>query len=223
MLALVGLREPDRNRPGPEVHLNPAKESSIMTTPTDNRSSITQPSRRLKHILLAAALSFTCLVPAASAKCFRDFREPMALPALSAALAPTQNGDAAVEASAAASIVGLWTVTFTAGGQTVDVGYDAWHSDGTEILNDYTNPIEGNVCLGVWEQTGPRTYRLKHPSWSFDTTGTLLGTVVIHETVQLSPDGNSYIGSYRYDIYDLTGAFVEELTGQLRATRIRPN
>ena len=121
------------------------------------------------------------------------------------------------------SIVGLWNVTFTSGGQTVDVAFDAWHSDGTEILNDYTNPIEGNVCLGVYEQTGPRTYKLKHPSWAFDTTGTLLGTVIIKENVQVSPDGNSYHGNYTYDIYDTTGTFVEELSGQISATRIRPD
>jgi hypothetical protein len=114
-------------------------------------------------------------------------------------------------------------VTFSSGGEIVDVAFDAWHSDGTEILNDYTNPIEGNVCLGVWEQTGERRFRLKHPSWSFDTTGTLLGTVVIRENVTLGPDCNSYKGTYRYYIYDTTGAFVTELTGTLTATRIRPD
>jgi len=121
------------------------------------------------------------------------------------------------------SIVGLWNVTFSSGGEVVDVAFDAWHSDGTEILNDFTDPIEGNVCLGVWEQSGPLTYKLKHPSWSFDMNGTLLGTVVIHEVVRLSPDGNSYTGNYKYDIYDTSGAFQEEFTGTIYATRIKPD
>jgi hypothetical protein len=121
------------------------------------------------------------------------------------------------------SIVGLWNVTFSSGGQVVDVAYDAWQSDGTEILNDYTNPIEGNVCLGVYEQSGPLTYKLKHPSWSFDANGTLQGTVVIHEIVTLTPDGNSYYGNYKYDIYDTAGVFLEELTGTIKATRIKPD
>jgi hypothetical protein len=121
------------------------------------------------------------------------------------------------------SIIGLWNVTFSSGGQVVDVAFDAWHSDGTEILNDYTDPIEGNVCLGAWEQSGALTYKLKHPSWSFDSNGTLLGTVMIHEVVALSPDGNSYAGSYKYDIYDTAGVFQEEFTGTIKATRIKPD
>ena len=35
-----------------------------------------------------------------------------------------------------ASIVGLWHVFLTSGGLPFDEGYDAWHSDGTEILVD---------------------------------------------------------------------------------------
>ena len=179
-----------------------------------------------KPISMAAFLTFGMAIPSASAKCFKDFSQVLTPPVVSSAVtsmpsqlipnnehgAPNGNG-----------IVGLWNVTFTSGGQTVDVAFDAWHSDGTEILNDYTNPIEGNVCLGVWTQTGPRTYRLKHPSWAFDTTGTLQGIVIIRETVTVSPDCNSYKGSYSYDIYDTTGAFVTELTGTLAATRIRPD
>src|ERR1700730_2855801 len=34
------------------------------------------------------------------------------------------------------SIVGLWHVLFVSGGQPFDEGFDIWHSDGTEILND---------------------------------------------------------------------------------------
>ena len=104
-----------------------------------------------------------------------------------------------------------------------DVAFDAWHSDGTEILNDYTNPIEGNVCLGVWQQTGIRTYKLKHPSWSFDSNGNLQGTVIIGEKITVSPDGKSYSGSYTYSIYDTSGNFLEQFTGQIKATRIKPD
>ncbi len=177
-----------------------------------------------KSVLVSAFLSFGLVIPSASAKCISDFSH--AVPAL-------QTGDSfaapvevpAVEGATAtptsAGIVGLWKVEFTSGGETVDVAFDAWHSDGTEILNDYTNPIEGNVCLGVWTQTGARTYKLKHPSWAFDSTGTLTGTVIIHETVTVSADGNSYKGKYAYDIYDTKGTFVTEYTGLITATRIR--
>ena len=73
-----------------------------------------------------------------------------------------------------------------------------------------------------WTQTGVRTYKLKHPSWSFDNTGALLGTVLIRETVTLSPDGNSYSGSYTYDVYNTSGVFQVEYTGQIKAVRIQP-
>lgn len=187
---------------------------------------------RWKRILTAAFLSFGLAIPGASAKCFKDFSQALPASALSAAVAQSASSAAAQSDTVRGipgqpfggpSIVGLWNATFTSGGQTVDVAFDAWHDDGTEILNDYTNPIEGNVCLGVYEQTGPHSYKLKHPSWSFDTTGTLLGTVIIREWVTVSPDGNSYKGTYAYDIYDTTGAFVTELTGQVSATRIRPD
>jgi hypothetical protein len=194
---------------------------------TSVRSFFNRPlSARWKQILIAAFLSFGMAIPEAHAKCFRDFTQAVKTPEISAAVAAPVNPattDAFLGLNLSPGIVGLWNVTFSSGGEIVDVAFDAWHSDGTEILNDYTNPIEGNVCLGVWEQTGPRSFRLKHPSWAFDTNGTLLGTVVIRENVTLSPDSNSYKGTYRYDIYDTTGAFVTELTGTLSATRIRPD
>ena len=74
-------------------------------------------------------------------------------------------------AGSAPSIVGLWHVTFFSGGVVTDNAFDAWHSDGTEVLNDFTDPIEDNVCLGVWTQTSTGAYKLKHPSWTFDTGG----------------------------------------------------
>jgi len=197
-----------------------------MTTAKLVSFSKLQLSARYKQILVAAFLSFGMAIPPASAKCFKDFSQALKTPVVSAAvgvpsqIAPNNNNPGSVSVG---SIVGLWNVTFSSGGETVDVAFDAWHSDGTEILNDYTNPIEGNVCLGVWTQTGARTFRLKHPSWAFDTTGTLLGTVIIRERVVLSNDCNSYHGNYTYDIYDTTGAFVTELTGTLSATRIRPD
>ncbi|HEY4029467.1 MAG TPA: hypothetical protein VGM25_03930 [Caulobacteraceae bacterium] len=61
--------------------------------------------------------------------------------------------------SGGSSIVGLWAITLTAGGATVDFGYSAWHSDGTEIMNSAGHAAAaGNFCLGVWGQTGPNSY-----------------------------------------------------------------
>jgi hypothetical protein len=177
----------------------------------------------LKRLGFAAFCSFGLAAPFALADCSsKALSRYVTVPGMAAAAQSVAEGPMSSPRNPT-SIVGLWNVTFSSGGQVVDVAFDAWESDGTEILNDYTNPIEGNVCLGVWEQIGPLTYRLKHPSWSFDGNGTLLGTVVIHEVVTLSQDGNSYTGNYKYDVYDTSGTFQEEFTGTIKATRIKPD
>lgn len=118
------------------------------------------------------------------------------------------------------TIVGLWKVTFVSGGQTVDEGFDQWNVGGTEILNDTPPPATGNVCLGVWVQTGPLSYKLKHPSWTFDNAGNLNGTVIIREQPVMDPHGNSFKGPFTYDVYDLNGNLLEHAAGTITGQRI---
>jgi hypothetical protein len=122
------------------------------------------------------------------------------------------------------SIVGLWHVFFVSGGQPFDEGFDLWNSGGTEILNDTSPPQPANgagtVCLGVYKKTGPATYKLRHPFWSFDANGNLAGSGVILETVTLDADGDSYHGSFTFDVYNLSGNLISEVTGDLSAKRI---
>lgn len=190
--------------------------------------STVQPKPRLlartKHILLTAFLTFGLAVPLASANCLgKGLTQPQLAQNMPAILTQAEPPDSpSVEASSSVSIVGLWNLKFYYKGEVVDVAFDAWHSDGTEVLNDYTDPIEGNVCLGVWQQTGPATYKLKHPSWYFDEKGVLQGTVVIYETITLSKDGNSFSGFYTDDVYDVNNNLLEQYTGPLKATRIKP-
>ena len=117
-------------------------------------------------------------------------------------------------------ITGLWLTTFTSGGQTVDQGFDAWTSDGLEILNDTPPPASGNVCLGTWVAIGPNTYLLKHPSWTFDAAGNLTGTAIIRETVTVQPDKNSFKGTFTIDILNLGGTVIQHFAGTVSATRI---
>jgi hypothetical protein len=122
------------------------------------------------------------------------------------------------------SIVGFWHVLFISGGQVFDEGYDQWHSDWTEILNDTAPPQPANgtgtICLGVYKKTGPRTYKSKHPFWSFDATGTLVGTGVILETLLVDRSGNHYTGSFEWITYDLKGNVTSDIKGDLKAERI---
>jgi hypothetical protein len=200
--------------------------SSTITPVVSPSQAKAQLSSWAKFGAVAAILAFCpALLPLASAGCRGGMQAgAQAVPSVPGMFTAPAGASQSANSSASktpVSIVGLWNLNFLADGTIVDVAFDAWHSDGTEVLNDYTNPINGNVCLGVWEQTGPRTYKLKHPSWYFDGTGNLLGTVVIHEVVRLSPDGDSFSGTYTYDIYDVSGNFLEELSGQLQATRIK--
>ena len=118
------------------------------------------------------------------------------------------------------SFVGLWDSKEIVNGQIVDEGFDAFHSDGTEILIDQSNPITDNVCLGVWEQTAGSTIKLKHPSWYFDTSGNLLGIAIIYETLMLDPDGDSFHGASSVDVYDLQGNKVAHYDSKIEANRI---
>lgn len=130
----------------------------------------------------------------------------------------------------APSIVGFWHTVFlvdpaggynTAGPNVFDEGFDQWHSDGTEALNDISPPPTGNLCLGVWTQTGALTYVLKHPTWAYDETNTnIVGVGNISEQVTLDPSGNSYSGTVTFDGFDLTGAPVFHAVASIMAERI---
>jgi hypothetical protein len=124
------------------------------------------------------------------------------------------------------TIVGLWDTKLMSGNQLVDEGFDQFHSDGTEILNDIPPPASGNVCLGVWAKTGPRSFKLKHPFWIFDPTTnytTLIGRAVIVELITLDRRGQSYRGTFTFEFRDLLGnplAGFTDFSGNLVADRI---
>jgi hypothetical protein len=121
------------------------------------------------------------------------------------------------------SVVGLWDVKFFAQGQQIYEIYDLWHADGTEIEVDASNPINGNVCNGVYRQTDTFSYRLTHPSWNFDNSGNFIGQVMLYETITLDPLGNSYTGTETVDVYDVNGNLIDHEDGiTITATRIKP-
>lgn len=66
----------------------------------------------------------------------------------------------------------------------------------------------------------PVEVSLKHPFWSFDATGTMVGTGVILETVTLNQSGNQYTGSFEFINYDLKGNVTSDTKGDLKAERI---
>ena len=132
------------------------------------------------------------------------------------------------EFEGSAGIVGLWSVTFTSEGSSgipdgtvIDQGYTTWHADGTEIMNSGRPPITGNFCMGVWRQTSRFSYKLNHVTLSWDPTGTIfVGPGNIKEQITLSHGGNSYSGSFTIDQFDTNGNLLQQITGNVSATRI---
>ncbi len=138
------------------------------------------------------------------------------------------------------SIVGMWHVTFTAqtqngesipvpGGVVIDNSVAVWHNDGTEIMNSSRSAQDGNFCLGVWAQTGPRSYTLNHIPWQGnvfdptvppDTIGAPQAGAQIIEKITLNPDGNSYSGTFTLHAYDTSGNVYTWFSGTLSAKRI---
>jgi hypothetical protein len=182
--------------------------------------------------LMGALLLGLAIVPGAMAQCGAA---PKAKPM---AWQPTYGGAHVVRAALggdrddAPSIAGMWHVVFT--GHTMNGGayelpnpFDnsvvVWHSDGTEIMNSSRPAQDGNFCLGVWTQTGRLSYFLNHIPWQGnDPMGNPQGGAQILEKIDLSPDGNSYTGSFSFTAYDTSGNKTLTVTGTLSATRITP-
>jgi len=126
-------------------------------------------------------------------------------------------------------IVGMWNVQFTSGGTTIDFGYSQWHSDGTEIMNSGGHtPASGNFCLGVWAKTGHNSYQVNHIALSYVPSldppyGTLAATVNIREYVTLDHSGNTFTGTFTFDITPVSGTGPPQIAGTITGQRITVN
>jgi len=126
-------------------------------------------------------------------------------------------------------IVGLWHVIYTnsADQSTFNDTFDTWHSDGTEFESAFLAPAGGNVCVGVWKQTGLRSVSLHHVGWLFNPstpTATATNTFTLDEEINVSADGMSYSGSFTFKVWELNGSPTPvEVTGTIAATRITTN
>jgi len=139
-------------------------------------------------------------------------------------------------------IVGTWRVTFVSDGSAypgpipagaiVDFGTVQWHTDGTEfMISGGRPPSSGDVCMGVWQQTGPSTYELKHLALAYVSSDTLppigpaspavfLGPAIIHEIVTLDQTRMKYTGTFTIDQYATDEeTLLEHVGGTLTATR----
>jgi hypothetical protein len=135
-----------------------------------------------------------------------------------------QNGSAAASDNAVnTSIVGLWHVRFQVGDQTIQEAFQIWNTGGTEVHNPNVDPRSGSICLGVWKEAAPRTFKLTHRVWSYDVNGNFLGTINLNETLVLGDNGNTNSGTFTLDFYDPSGNFMFEVPGSAIGERISVN
>ena len=139
-------------------------------------------------------------------------------------LSSVQNGSGAASDNAVnTSIVGLWHIRFLVGDQTIQEAFQIWNTGGTEVHNPNVDPRSGSICLGAWKKAAPRTFKLTHRVWSYDTSGNFLGTINLNETLVLGDRGNTHNGSFTLDFYDPLGNFMFEVPGSVIGERIPPN
>jgi hypothetical protein len=176
----------------------------------------------------AVALWLAAGTPAKACKAEqRPSMVPNARLARSAALVEriglTRRAEATPRDVAAPTIPGLWHTSYYFSGQLVDESFQTYHDDGTEMDVDQSAPVTGNVCNGVWTQTGTLTYRLTHPAFLFDTNGNLTGNVMIRDIVTLDRGGNQFTGTETVDVYDLSGRLLSHQEGTCKGVRITAN
>ena len=151
-----------------------------------------------------------------------------------------------------APIVGLWAFKYISEGNMaiygipdgaeVDNGTTGWFADGNEItFSGARNPIVGATCIGVWKQTGERTYVLNHVGLSWNPLapsptghpagpgnpgggpGAPGGAAFIKQLVTLSKDGQSYTGFFAINQLlpdGKTPVAPQPIKGTITATRI---
>jgi hypothetical protein len=129
-------------------------------------------------------------------------------------------------------IIGMWHVKFflqdTPGftnGTEFDAGYSQWHSDGTEIMQSAGRPpLIGDMCMGIWEQVGVRTYKLNHFAAAYDNSGlNLIGPAQIQELVVVDRAGNAFSGTFTIDQYTEAGNRAAHFQGNITGTRMTVN
>lgn len=162
------------------------------------------------------------LSPAASAACASSRPAGTVAPARDI---PFEYGDGPHAVPGRHTIVGLWYAEFLVGNgpDVYDRGFEQYHSDGTELMVDNAvAPSFGNVCVGVWEQEGLGTIKLRHVTWNWDDQGHTVGTFQLVVTVTVTSGGDGFEGRYVADSFDLSGAVIpdQHAEGKVHGRRI---
>jgi hypothetical protein len=176
---------------------------------------------------LFVALCLFILPTCANAACGR-FGATGAEPAIKLPPLPHMSDDFRFEPGVP-PIVGLWHVIYTnsADQSTFNDTFDTWHIDGTEFESAFLAPASGNICVGVWKESGPRSVTLHHVGWVFNPgtpSATATNSFTIDAEITVAPDCKSYSGHFTFKVWNLDGTPTQvEVTGTIAATRITVN
>jgi hypothetical protein len=125
------------------------------------------------------------------------------------------------------SIVGLWHVVYTqSDGSPFNQTFKMWHTDGIEFENAVLPPISGDICYGVWKQTGSRSVKLHHIGviWGPDAKNpgnfVVVATFTVDEENTVSADGKSYSGHFTFSQFDPSGNPGPVIKGTTAAKRV---
>jgi hypothetical protein len=119
------------------------------------------------------------------------------------------------------SIVGLWHVVYTQNdGSPFNQTFKMWHSDGIEFENAVLPPSGGDICYGVWKQTGSHSVKLHHIGIIWGPDGKVAATFTVDETNTVSDDGKSYSGKFTFSQFDPSGNPGPVIKGTTAAKRV---
>ena len=178
----------------------------------------------VKSLLVISAVATLSLCPTFA----RQANAACASPSSSAArVAPKMSFSpvtAAIGTTDSGSFAGMWHVVFLIGDgpDRYDETLQTVHTDGTELMiSNGVPPLLGNVCIGIWQQTG-RTIRVLHMTWNWDAESHFAGRFELRTTLTVDRQGSTYSGRWTADSYDPDGVLIPELhaEGTVRAERI---
>ncbi|HEU5430709.1 MAG TPA: cupredoxin domain-containing protein [Thermomicrobiales bacterium] len=132
------------------------------------------------------------------------------------------SGDAGTD-----GLAGVWRAKFDAPGFGAYEGLATFHADGA-LATAYVPTGDTNAASpplgpgqGVWESDADGGYRLTAVSLLLDDNGRFAGTLTIHETGRLDPNGDAYAGSFQGDIVGANGGARAVGPGTTTGQRIR--
>jgi len=215
-----------------------------------NRMNIFRAVRSLRFSALIALVTLGLLFTAAGAKaggCVASYKAGAApsIPFVSPQEDASANHQEGAEwRNKPATIVGMWHLIYTATDSTsgpipVPVippgppssfqfleSFKIWHEDGTEFENAFLPPTGGNICFGVWEESGHGNVKLHHIGLMFAPDGSISFIFTVDEKDTVAPNGKTYSGTFDFKLWPPvfsevdTGKPLQEVKGTTAGTRI---